>query len=178
MRIAEKPWSQYRWYLRPFFWNQRRKYGQVLKSALLWGRSPRVFLGVALLHGALERRRSPLEPALRSLLSLRVAQLNACRFCVDINSALLDARAGSRSKSEALAQWRDSSVFSEREQAALEYAEVMTRGKFPVSEALMWRLHGCFDDDAIVELTALVAFQSLSSQFNSALEVPSQGLSG
>ena len=81
MRIAEKPWWQYRWYLRPFFWNQRRKYGQVLKSALLWGRSPRVFLGVAWLYGALERKGSPLEPALRSLLSLRVAQLNACRFC-------------------------------------------------------------------------------------------------
>ena len=55
MRIPEKPWWQYRWYLRPFFWNQRRKYGQVLKSALLWGRSPRVFLGVASLYGALER---------------------------------------------------------------------------------------------------------------------------
>jgi AhpD family alkylhydroperoxidase len=177
MRITEKPWRQYRWYLRPFFWNQRRKYGEVLKSALLWGRSPRVFLGVALLYGALERRRSPLEPALRSLLTLRVAQLNGCRFCVDINSALLDARTGSRSRSEALGQWRDSSVFSEREQAALGYAEVMTRGEFPVSEQLMRRLHGCFDDDAIVELTALIAFQNLSSRFNSALEVPSQGLS-
>ena len=178
MRIPEKPWWQYRWYLRPFFWNQRRRYGQVLKSALLWGRSPRVFLGVALLYGALERKRSPLEPVLRSLLTLRVAQLNACRFCVDINSALLDARAGSSTRSEALGQWRDSSVFSEREQAALGYAEVMTRGEFPVSEELMRRLRGCFDDDAIVELTALIAFQNLSSRFNSALEVPSQGFSG
>jgi len=177
MRIAAKPGWQYRWYLRPFFWNQRRKYGQVLQSTLLWGRSPRVFLGVALLYGALERRGSPLEPALRSLLSLRVAQLNACRFCVDINSALLDARAGSRSRSEALERWRDSSVFSEREQAALGYAEIMTRGEFPVSEELMRRLHGCFDDDAIVELTALIAFQNLASRFNSALDVPSQGLS-
>src|SRR3984893_13896447 len=112
--------------------HQSRKYGQVWKSALRWGRSPRVFLGVALLHGALERRRSPLEPALRSLLSLRVAQLNACRFCMDINSALLDARTGSSSRSEALGRWRDSSVFSEREQAALGYAEIMTRGEFPV----------------------------------------------
>jgi AhpD family alkylhydroperoxidase len=177
MTIAEKPWWQYRWYLRPFFWNQRRKYGQVLQSALLWGRSPRVFLGVTLLYGALERTGSPLEPALRSLLSLRVAQLNACRFCVDINSALLDARAGSRSKREALGRWRDSSVFSEREQAALGYAEVMTRGEFPVSEELMRHLHGCFDDDAIVELTAVIAFQNLASRFNSALEVPSPGLS-
>ena len=178
MRIAEKPRWQYRWYLRPFFWNQRRRYGQVLKSALLWGRSPRVFLGVALLYGALERKRSPLEPVLRSLLTLRVAQLNACRFCVDINSALLDARAGSSSRSEALGQWHDSSVFSEREQAALGYAEVMTRGEFPVSEELMRRLRDCFDDDAIVELTALIAFENLSSRFNSALQVPSQGFSG
>ena len=90
---------------------------------------------------------------------------------------MLDARAGSRSRSEALGRWRDSSVFSEREQAALGYAEVMTRGEFPVSEELMRRLHGCFDDDAIVELTALIAFQNLSSRFNSALEVPSQGFS-
>lgn len=178
MRIPEKPWWQYRWYLRPFFWNQRRKYGQVLKSALLWGRSPRVFLGVASLYGALERKSSPLEPALRSLLSLHVAQLNACRFCVDMNSALLEARAGSSSRSEALPRWRDSGVFSEREQAALGYAEVMSRGELPVSEQLTRRLHGCFEDDAIVELTALIAFQLLSSRFNSALEVPSQGFSG
>lgn len=32
-----------------------------------------------------------------------------------------------------------------------------------------------FDDDAIVELTGLIAFQNLSSKFNSALDVPSQG---
>ncbi|HEY0766845.1 MAG TPA: carboxymuconolactone decarboxylase family protein [Steroidobacteraceae bacterium] len=177
MRIAAKPWRQYRWYLRPFFWNQRRKYGQVLQSALLWGRSPRVFLGVALLYGALERRRSPLEPALRSLVTVCVSQLNACRFCVDINSAILEARTGSKSRSAALSQWRDSGAFSEREQAALGYAEVMTRGEFPVSEEVMRRLHSCFDDDALVELTALIAFQNLSSRFNSALEVPSQGFS-
>ena len=47
MRIAEKPLPQYPWYLRPFFWNQRHKYGQLLKPGLLWGRSPRLFLGVA-----------------------------------------------------------------------------------------------------------------------------------
>ena len=32
-----------------------------------------------------------------------------------------------------------------------------------------------FDDDAVVELTGLVAFQNLSSKFNSALGVPAQG---
>ena len=30
MRVPEKPIRRYPWYLRPFFWNQKRKYGQVL----------------------------------------------------------------------------------------------------------------------------------------------------
>ncbi len=32
-----------------------------------------------------------------------------------------------------------------------------------------------FDDDAIVELTALIAYQNMSSKFNAALGVPAQG---
>jgi alkylhydroperoxidase family enzyme len=37
------------------------------------------------------------------------------------------------------------------------------------------RLRSYFDDDGIVELTALIAFQNMSSKFNSALGVPAQG---
>ncbi len=39
----------------------------------------------------------------------------------------------------------------------------------------MARLAQHFDEDAIVELTGLIAFQNLSSKFNSALDVPAQG---
>jgi alkylhydroperoxidase family enzyme len=39
----------------------------------------------------------------------------------------------------------------------------------------MERLKKHFDDDAIIELTALIAFQNLSSKFNGALGVPAQG---
>jgi hypothetical protein len=41
MRLPAKPLSTCSWYLRPFFWNQRRKYGKVLDAALLWARSPK-----------------------------------------------------------------------------------------------------------------------------------------
>lgn len=87
MRIVPEPIKSYPWYLRPFFWNQRRKYGRVLDAALLWARSPRLFLGVAALYGAIERKRSPIDPALRALVTVRVSQVDHCRFCVDINSA-------------------------------------------------------------------------------------------
>jgi len=175
MRVEPKPLGQYPWYLRPFFWNQRRKYGAVLDSALLWARVPRLFLGVAVLYGMIDRRSSPIEPALRSLVTVRVSQINHCPFCVDLNSATLLRRGASAEKVEALDRWRESGLFSERERAALEYAEAMTHPDPGVDDALMARLKRHFGEDAVVELTGLVAFQNLSSKFNSALAVPPQG---
>ena len=175
MRVNEKPVSAYPWYLRPFFWNQKRKYGQVLKPALLWARSPLLFLTVACLYGALDRRRSPLDAVLRSLVTVRVSQINWCRFCVDLNSMTAARRAGSDEKVTQLTAWRNSPLFSDRERAALEYAEAMTTTDGRVSESLADRLKLLFDDDALIELTALIAFQNMSSKFNAALDVPAQG---
>ena len=173
MRIEPK--AAYPWYFRPFFWNQRRKYGAVLDSALLWARSPRLFLGVALLYGAIDRKGSPIEPALRSLLTVKVSQINGCAFCVDLNSATLVKRGVPMIKVEALSTWRESNLFNERESTALEYAEAVTRSDKRVDDELMGRLKRHFGDDAVIELTALIAFQNLSSKFNAALDVPSQG---
>jgi AhpD family alkylhydroperoxidase len=175
MRVTPQPLATYSWYLRPFFWNQRRKYGAVLDSALLWARSPKVFLGVALLYGAIDRKSSPIPPALRSLLTVRVSQLNGCRFCVDLNSATLLKRGVAVEKVAALAAWPGSNLFNAQERAALTYAEAVTLPDRGVDDAVMSRLKQYFDDDAIVELTALIAFQNMSSKFNSALAVPPQG---
>jgi uncharacterized peroxidase-related enzyme len=163
------------WYLQPFFWNQRRKYGRVLDAARLWARSPRLFLGVAILYGQIDRRSSPIEPSLRSLVTVRVSQINGCSFCVDLNAATLMKRGASIEKVEALEGWRESALFSERERCALDYAEAMTRSDQRVDDRVYSHLQAHFDDVAIIELTALVAFQNLSSKFNSALAVPPQG---
>jgi len=175
VRVPAKPIHRYPWYLAPFFWNQKRKYGQVLMPGLLWGRVPKLFIAVAILYGVLDRRRSPLDPVLRSLVTVRVSQLNGCRFCVDINSATLARRAGSQAKVDALDAWRDSDIFEAKEKAALDYAEAMTDSTRRASDAIVERLRPFFDEDAIVELTGLIAFQNLSSKFNSALDVPAQG---
>lgn len=175
MRIPTKPLEAYPWYLRPFFWNQRRKYGAVLDSALLWARVPKLFLAVALLYGVIDRKRSPLNPALRSLVTVRVSQLNGCRFCVDLNSATLLRRGVALAKVEALESWRESNLFDEPERVALDYAEAITLSGREVDDALMARVKTQFDDDAVIELTALIGFQNLSSKFNTALAVPPQG---
>ncbi len=163
------------WYLKPFFWNQRRKYGRVLDAARVWARSPKLFLGVAILYGMIDRRSSPIEPALRSLITVRVSQINECPFCVDLNSATLLKRGASLEKAAALGTWRDSGLFNERERVALAYAEAMTLSGEGVGDVHVAALRGHFDDDAIVELTGLIAFQNLSSKFNAALGVPPQG---
>ena len=175
MRIPVKPLAEYPWYLRPFFWNQKRKYGQLLKPALLWARVPLLFSAVAILYGILDRKGSPLSPTLRSLVTVRVSQINWCEFCVDINSFTLAKRVGSMEKVEAISQWQESGLFDEQEKAALEYTDAVTYTDRQVTDEVMERLSHHFDEDGILELTALIAFQNMSSKFNSALDVPAQG---
>lgn len=175
MRIGPKPYEHYPWYLKPFFWKQFKTYGQLLKPALLWAREPKLFTAVACLYGVLDRRRSPIQPVLRSLITVRVSQLNWCRFCVDINGSVLARRAGSQDKVDALENWRESALFSDQERAVLEYAEAMTETGREVSDAMVEHLKTWFDEDALVELTGLIAFQNMSSKFNSALDMPAQG---
>lgn len=175
MRVSSRPLRAYPWYLRLFFRNQRRKYGAVLDSALLWARVPELFLGVAVLYGMIDRKASPIDPALRSLVTVRVSQINWCRFCVDLNSATLLRRGASMDKIDALENWRESELFSAKEQAALEFAEAITHSDQQVEDSMFAGLKNFFDDDSIIELTALIAFQNMSSKFNSALAVPAQG---
>jgi uncharacterized peroxidase-related enzyme len=175
MRIEPRRERDCPWYLRPFFWNQKRKYGQALEASLLWARSPKLFLGVAFLYGMIDRNSSPIEPALRSLVTVRVSQINWCRFCVDLNSATLIKRGASPDKIEQLERWRESNLFDDRERAALNYAEMMTNSDAQVADEHIESLRKHFSDDAIIELTALTAFQNLSSKFNAALGVPAQG---
>jgi len=175
MRVAVKETSQYPWFIRPFFWKQKRKYGVVLQPGLVWARVPKLFASVAILYGAIDRKSSPVDPVLRSLVTVRVSQINWCHFCVDINASTLAKRAGSLEKAEQVAQWKDSQLFSKKERVVLEYTEAVTFSDQQVTEELMLQLKCFFDDDGVVELTGLIAFQNLSSKFNSALDVPAQG---
>jgi alkylhydroperoxidase family enzyme len=52
----------------------------------------------------------------------------------------------------------------------------MTVSGREVSDKLVARLRGFYDDDALVELTAIIAWENASSKFNRALRIPSQGL--
>jgi alkylhydroperoxidase family enzyme len=76
----------------------------------------------------------------------------------------------------ALADYANSPLFDEVERVTLEYADCMTITGREVSDELFERLRQFYDDDAIVELTEVIAWENASSKFNRALRIPSQGL--
>ncbi|KFC09433.1 putative carboxymuconolactone decarboxylase [Trabulsiella guamensis ATCC 49490] len=162
--------------LKPIAAMQQKHYGAVLNPTRWWGRMPRLFWLVALFVGFLERRRSPLVPELRALLMTRISQVCHCDFCIDANSLRLAERSGAMDKVLAVANWRDSALFTQQERVALAYADAVTATPPQVDEALKAELSAYFSAEAISEMTALIAFQNLSARFNAALAIPSQGL--
>lgn len=168
------PKDRYPWYLRIAFYFQKKSLGAVWDPLLLWGRSPKVFFSFLLLLAAVHRRRSPLSDELRSLIAVKVSTFKQCAFCTDINTYAFVEKGHSKEKLAALPHFRESPLFTEAEKTALEYSEEVLQ---TVSDTLFQRLRSHFTDDAIVELTALITFQNLSSQFNSALNATSCNLS-
>lgn len=71
--------------------------------------------------------RLPLEPSLTSLIKLRTSQINGCAWSVARHTQEAGLQGESERKLYAVAVWRDSPLFSERERAALNWAEVVTR---------------------------------------------------
>jgi alkylhydroperoxidase family enzyme len=79
-------------------------------------------------------------------------------------------------KIEALADYAASTLYTEAERIALEYTDAVTITGRDVSDELFARLRGFYNDDEIVELTEIIAWENASSKFNRALRIPSQKL--
>ena len=79
-------------------------------------------------------------------------------------------------KIEALADYANNDLFPEAERLALEFADAMTITGRDASDELFARLRAFYDEDALTELTATIAWENASSKFNRALRVPSQEL--
>jgi alkylhydroperoxidase family enzyme len=76
----------------------------------------------------------------------------------------------------ALADYATSPLYSEVERVTLDYADSMTITGREVSDELFARLRQYYSDDALVELTEIIAWENASSKFNRALRIPAQGL--
>jgi len=82
----------------------------------------------------------------------------------------------SEEKINAVRDYASSDLYTDIERVALEFADAMTITGRDVSDELFARLREVFSEDAVVELTATIAWENASSKFNRALRVPSQQL--
>lgn len=142
---------------------------------MVWAQSPKVFLALSALFGVLDRQSSSLSPALRSLIIVRVSQLNGCSFCIDLNSNVLFSRGVSVVKVLDLSRWTTSEHFTNHEKMVLEYVEAVTYSKQEIDQRIRERLKVYFTETEIVEITALIAFQNMSTKFNNAYGIQAQG---
>ena len=172
MNPSPKP---YTWIARLIFWFQKKRYGQTLASAQAWSFNTHCLLGVSWLFTILNRSRSPLPEKIRCLVILRVSQLKACEFCIDLNSHRGLKQGLPQATIRALTHWQNSSVFNDQERLILGFVDQVTEAKGPIPETLMTQMQTNFSPSFIAELTGLIAFQSMSTTFNNGMRVQAQG---
>jgi AhpD family alkylhydroperoxidase len=103
--------------------------------------------------------RSSLGPALMELVQTRVSQLNGCAFCLDMHARDLRKQGESWQRINSLSTWRETGLYSQRERAALNWAETMTRlvDNHGSRDADFDALKLQFSDQEIVELCWTIA---------------------
>jgi AhpD family alkylhydroperoxidase len=66
------------------------------------------------------------DPKLKALVELRVSQINGCAFCLNQHTQEARALGESQQRLDCLSAWRETTFFTEREEAAFEWAETLT----------------------------------------------------
>ena len=100
---------------------------------------------------------SGLERPLLELVKMRASQINGCAYCLDMHSK--DARAAGETEQRLylLDAWRETSLYSERERAALEWTEALTLiGEGHVPDSVYSAVREHFNEEELVNLALAV----------------------
>lgn len=106
--------------------------------------------------GALEK--GPLDNVIIELVFLRVSQINGCAYCLDMHSKALRKMGVAQTRLDQLAGWQVSNAYSERERAALAWAESVTLvAATGAPDSAFEPLKAQFSEVEISELTFAIA---------------------
>src|SRR5262245_12129603 len=99
-------------------------------------------------------RQSGLDTKLLDLIDLRVSQINGCAYCLDMHWKDLRAAGEPEQRLYGLDAWRESPYYTERERAALAWAEAVTRiADGQVSDEVFEEVASHFTDEELANLT-------------------------
>ena len=107
-------------------------------------------------------KNSSLDQSLLELLYFRVSQINCCAFCLDMHSKDLRAKGETEQRLYVLSAWREAPFYSEKERAALAWAEALTKLESGlVSDKIFSEAKKHFSETELVDLTmAVIAINS------------------
>jgi AhpD family alkylhydroperoxidase len=149
--------------------------GSGIEPMEIWAYQPKMMFGMGKFNQAVRKGKS-VDERLRNLLELKGAQMIGCEFCVDLGSQICRNSGLSEEELLALARYRQSDLFTEREKLALDYTVAVMRTPVEVTDELFARMKEHFSDEQLVEITALLTVVNLD-RFNAAFGIGSAGFS-
>jgi alkylhydroperoxidase family enzyme len=150
-------------------------HGSGIEPLEIWARRPKMMTGMGKFQGAV-RKGNTVDERLKYLVELKGAQMIGCEFCVDLGSQICRNSGFTDEELLALPRYRESNLFTEVEKLALDYTVAVMRTPVEVTDELFARMKEHFDDEQLVEITALLTVVNLD-RFNAAFGVGSAGFS-
>jgi AhpD family alkylhydroperoxidase len=120
--------------------------------------------------------KSPLEKNLQELVEYRVSQINGCAYCLDMHSKDLRHGGETEQRIYTVAAWRETPFFTDRERAALAFAEELTvLGRDGVSDEVYEQAASQFNEQELIDLTLAVATINAYNRLNIAFRTEAGG---
>jgi AhpD family alkylhydroperoxidase len=112
-------------------------------------------------------KKSSIERSLLELVDFRISQINGCAYCLDMHAK--DARAAGETEQRlyAVSAWKEMSIYTARERAALAWAEGVNRNHVP--QELFEEAKAQLSDEELIDLTLAVGNLNTWNKLNIAL---------
>ncbi|RDK08891.1 carboxymuconolactone decarboxylase family protein [Cupriavidus lacunae] len=117
-------------------------------------------------------QKTTIEGPIRELVEIRASQLNGCAFCVDMHIKMAKIHGERELRLHHVAIWRESTLFSPRERAALAWTEVLTRLPADgVPDDIYERVRTQYTEKELSDLTFLVGAINTWNRLNVAFRM-------
>ena len=117
--------------------------------------------------------KSPVEETLLDLISFRVSQINGCAYCLDMHSKDLRVKGETEQRLYMLEAWREATLYTDRERAALAWAEAVTKLENKnVPDDVYEEALRQFSEEELVDLTMSVLAINCYNRINVAFQTP------
>jgi AhpD family alkylhydroperoxidase len=107
-----------------------------------------------------------LSPTLLDLVHIRASQVNGCAFCLDMHVKEARIHGERELRLYHIPVWRESPLFSDKERAALEWTEAVTKISEGISDSIYERVRAHLSEKEMSELTFAIGIINVWNRLN------------